>query len=137
MAPVFFGSPNNPDSLRRFTVDIEMFATGSSRPDPQSFFEDFSTAQITSKANNWGNGGYNRWSDPKYDQMYDQFKRELDPEKRKVIAKQLDEYIIAAGIRIPIIVRNDVSAHRPDLINTEYSPYSSEPWNIGHWTLKK
>ena len=136
-ASVFFGKPDNADSLRRFTVDFELYATGSSNPDSQSFFEQFTTAQITSKANNWGNSNVNRWSDAKYDEMYDQFKRELSVEKRTAIAKQLDEYILAAGVRIPIIVRNDVSAHRPDLINQEFSPFSSEAWNIGHWTLKK
>ena len=136
-ASVFFGKPDNPDSGKRFTVDINMLATGSSKPDPQSFFEDFTTAQITQKSNNWGSGNINRWSDAKYDQMYEQFKRELDADKRKAIAKQLDEYIIADGIRIPMIVRNDVYATRPDLINVEYSPFSSEAWNVGHWTLKK
>ncbi len=136
-ASVFFGRPDNQDSAIRFTVDINMLATGSSKPDPQSFFEGFTTAQLPSKANNWGLGNVNRWSDPKYDQMYDQFKRELDPEKRKAMAIQLDSYIIAAGIRIPMILRNDAFAYRPDLINVEYSPFSSEAWNIGHWTLKK
>jgi ABC-type transport system substrate-binding protein len=70
-------------------------------------------------------------------EMYAQLKRELDPDTRKAIAKQLDDYIIADGIRIPMIIRNDVYASRPDLINVEYSPFSSEAWNIGHWTLKK
>jgi len=136
-ASVFFGRPDNPDSATRFTVDINMLATGSSKPDPQSFFEAFTIAQLPSKANNWGLGNISRWSDPMYDQMYDQFKRELDAGKRAAIAKQLDEYIIAAGIRIPIVIRNDVYASRPDLTNVEYSPFSSEAWNMGHWTLKK
>lgn len=136
-ASVFFGRPDNPDSAVRFTVDINMLATGSSKPDPQSFFEGFTTAQLPSKANNWGLSNINRWSDSQYDQMYEQFKRELDPEKRKAEAIQLDNYILAAGIRIPMIIRNDVYASRPDLINVEYSPFSSEAWNIGHWTLKK
>lgn len=136
-ASVFFGRPDNPDSLRRFTVDMEMYATGSSKPDAQSFFEGFTTAQITEKSNNWGGSNVNRWSDPKYDQMYDQYKRELNAEKRKTMEKQLDEYIVKDGIRIPMILRNDIFAYRPDLINIEYSPFSSEAWNIGHWTLKK
>jgi peptide/nickel transport system substrate-binding protein len=136
-ASVFFGRPDNPDSAVRFTVDINMLATGSSKPDPQATFEGFTTAQLPSKANNWGLANINRWSDPKYDQMYDQYKRELDPEKRKATAIQLDNYILAAGIRVPMIIRNDVYATRPDLINVEYSPFSSEAWNIGHWTLKK
>ncbi len=136
-ASVFFGRPDNPDSAIRFTVDINMLATGSSKPDPQSFFEAFTTAQMPSKANNWGLGNISRWSDPKYDQMYDQFKRELDPEKRKAMAIQLENYILAAGIRVPMILRNDAFAYRPDLTNIAYSPFSSEAWNIGHWTLKK
>ncbi len=136
-ASVFFGRPDNPDSAGRFQVDINLLATGAAKPDPQSFFEGFTTEQIQEKANNWGKGNINRWSDAKYDQMYDQLKRELDPEKRKAMAKQLDDYIIADGIRIPIIVRNDVFGYRPDLTNIEYSPFSSELWNVGHWTLKK
>jgi peptide/nickel transport system substrate-binding protein len=136
-ASVYFGKPDNTDSAIRFTTDINMLATGSAKPDPQSFFEGFTTDQMPTKANNWGGSNINRWSDPKYDEMYAQLKRELDPDKRKAIAKQLDDYIIADGIRIPMIIRNDVYASRPDLINVEYSPFSSEAWNIGHWTLKK
>jgi peptide/nickel transport system substrate-binding protein len=136
-ASVYFGKPDNTDSAIRFTTDINMLATGANRPDPQNFFEGFTTDQMPTKANNWGGSNINRWSDTKYDEMYAQLKRELDPEKRKAIAKQLDAYIIADGIRVPMIIRNDVYAHRPDLINVEYSPFSSEAWNVGHWTLKK
>jgi peptide/nickel transport system substrate-binding protein len=136
-ASVYFGKPDNTDSAIRFTTDINMLATGSAKPDPQSFFEGFTTDQMPTKANNWGGSNINRWSDPKYDEMYAQLKRELDPDKRKALAKQLDDYIIADGIRIPMIIRNDVYASRPDLINVEYSPFSSEAWNVGHWTLKK
>ncbi len=136
-ASVYFGKPDNAESAIRFTTDINLLATGSSKPDAQTFFEGFTTAQMPTKANNWGGSNINRWSDTTYDAMYDQFKRELDADKRKAISKQLDEYIIAAGIRIPIIIRNDVYGHRTDLTNIEYSPFSSEAWNIGHWTLKK
>lgn len=136
-ASVYFGKPDNTDSAIRFTTDINMLATGANRPDSQNFFEGFTTAQMPTKANNWGGNNINRWSDPKYDEMYAQLKRELDPEKRKAIAKQLDEYIVNDGIRVPMIIRNDVFAYRPDLINVEYSPWSSEAWNVGHWTLKK
>jgi len=136
-ASVYFGKPDNTDSAIRFTTDINLLATGSSKPDAQSFFEAFTLDQMPTKANNWGGSNINRWSDPMYETMYSQFKRELDPEKRKTIAKQLDEYIIADGIRIPVIIRNDVYGYRPDLINIEYSPFSSEAWNVGHWTLKK
>jgi hypothetical protein len=43
----------------------------------------------------------------------------------------------ADGRHIPRIICNDVYAHRRDLINSEYSPFSSAAWNMGHWTLKK
>jgi peptide/nickel transport system substrate-binding protein len=136
-ASVYFGKPDNTDSAIRFTTDINMLATGANRPDPQNFFEGFTSDQMPTKAHNWGGANINRWSDPKYDEMYAQLKRELDPDKRKALAKQLDEYIINDGIRIPMIIRNDVFGYRPDLTNVEYSPWSSELWNVGHWTLKK
>lgn len=136
-ASVYFGRPDNAESAIRFTTDINLLATGSSRPDAQSFFEGFTIAQLPNKANNWGGSNINRYQNEEYDKLFDQYKRELDPAKRKVLATQLDDKIIGDGIRIPIIIRNDVYAHRTDLTNIQYSPYSSEFWNVGHWALKK
>ncbi len=136
-ASVFFGRPDNPDALSRFTVDMEMYSTGSTRPDPQAFFEQMTTDQFATKANNWGNGNVMKWSNPDYDKLFEQLKRELDPEKRKVLYNKLDETLADDGVIIPIVVRKDVFAYRPDLINTQFSPFSSQVWNIGHWSLKK
>lgn len=136
-ASVFFGRPDNPDQSVRFTVDVEIIGTGSSRPDAQAYLENFTTGQIASKANNWGNSNIMRWSDPMYDQMFAQYKSELDPGKRKELSRKLDDYIVNDGVRVPIVLRNSVSAYRPDLINVQFSPFSSEVWNIAHWSLKK
>ncbi len=136
-ASVYFGRPDNADSAIRFTTDINLLATGSSKPDAHAFFEGFTIAQLPSKANNWGGSNVNRYQSEEFDKIYDQYKRELSPEKRKAFAVQLDEKIIGEGIRIPLVVRNETYAHRTDLINIQYSAYSSEVWNIGHWALKK
>ncbi len=136
-ASVFFGRPDNPDAASRFTVDIEIIGTGASRPDAQSYFEGFTTDQIASKANNWGKSNIMRWSDADYDKLFAQYKAELDAGKRKELAKKLDDYIVNDGIRVPFVLRNSVSAYRSDLINVQFSPWSTEVWNVAHWTLKK
>ncbi len=136
-ASVYFGRPDNPDALSRFTVDFEMYSTGSSRPDPQSFLEEWTTASFATKANNWGKSNVMKWSNAQYDALYKQLVAELNPEKRKALALQMDEIIVEQGGSIPIVVRKDVFGHRPDLINNQHSPYSSQLWNIAHWALKK
>ncbi len=134
---IYFGRPDNPDSSKRFTVDLQMLSTGSSRPDSQAFFEDFTSSQFSTKANNWGPGNYMKWSNAMFDTFHDQYKKELNIEKRKTLQRQLDDLVIDSGTAIPLVIRKDVFGYRADLTNIEFSPFSSQVWNIAHWTIKK
>lgn len=136
-AAVFFGPPENPASVNQCTVDLELVSTGALKPDPQAFLESLTTKQIACRINHWGGRNIGRWSDPEYDALFDRLRRDLNPERRIALSRQLDERVIEAGARIPLVIRNYVSAHRPDLGNIVFSPYSSQLWNIAHWILKR
>ncbi|MGI8690963.1 MAG: peptide ABC transporter substrate-binding protein [Thermomicrobiales bacterium] len=134
---VFFGAPTNADAAARFERDMQMWTLGPLLPDAQVFFEGFTTAQIAQKANNWSGTNYDRYSDPKYDALVDQLKKELDPEKRAQLQIQCNDYLMNNHVEIPIVDRASVNGHRTDLINTNPTPWDWSVWNIAYWQIKK
>lgn len=136
-AGVFFGKPDNPDASARFEKDLQIFSGPPGYPDAQAYFEGWTTARIAQKANNWGGANVERFSDPKYDALVDQLKKEFNQEKRNALLIQCNDYIVAQGVNIPIIERNQASGRRADLINTNPSPWDASTWNIAYWQFKK
>ncbi|MDQ6905666.1 MAG: peptide ABC transporter substrate-binding protein [Chloroflexota bacterium] len=136
-AGVFFGAPTNADAGARFERDLQMWTLGPLLPDAQVFFEGFTTAAIAQKANNWSGDNYDRFSDPKYDALVEQLKKELDPEKRAQLQIQCNDYLINNHVEIPIVDRASVNGHRTDLINTNPTPWDWSVWNIAYWQIKK
>jgi len=134
---VFFGAPTNADAAARFERDMQMWTLGPLLPDAQVFFEGFTTAQIAQKANNWSGTNYDRYSDPKYDALVDQLKKELDPEKRAQLQIQCNDYLMNNHVEIPIVDRASVNGHRSDLINTNPTPWDWSVWNIAYWQIKR
>ncbi len=134
---VFFGAPTDPDAGARFERDLQMWTLGPLLPDAQVFFEGFTTSQIAQKANNWSGANDDRFSDPKYDALVDQLKKELDPEKRARLQIQCNDYLMNNHVEIPIVDRASVNGHRTDLINTNPTPWDWSVWNIAYWQIKK
>ncbi len=136
-AGVFFGKSDNPDSFARFERDLQMFSGSPGYPDAQAYFELWTTARIPQKSNGWGGANVERFSDPKFDALVDQLKKELNQEKRNTLLIACNDYIANAGVNIPIVDRNSVSGRRTDLINTNPTPWDTTTWNIAYWQIKK
>ena len=136
-AGVFFGKPDNPDSFARFERDLQMFSGSPGYPDAQAYFEAWTTARIPQKANGWGGANVERFSDPKFDALVEQLKKELNQEKRNALLIAANDYIVNAYVNIPIVDRNSVSGRRTDLINTNPTPWDTTTWNIAYWQIKK
>ena len=75
-AAVFFTN-TSPDGANHFWSDVEMF-TNSGDPDPTSYFNGWTTSQITSKANNWQSGNYSRYSNKDFDAIVASLRSETD-----------------------------------------------------------
>src|SRR5207245_2035869 len=83
-AAVFFSSDaGNPDTASHFYTDVEMFTNGAATPDQTQYLAGWTTAQITSKSNDWHGNNYHRWANADYDAMYQQLKAETDAAKRR------------------------------------------------------
>jgi peptide/nickel transport system substrate-binding protein len=136
-ASVFFGQPDNPDAASRFEKDLQMYTNNPGIPDAEAYFDGWTTAQIAQKANNWKLNNIQRFSDPKYDAIVDQLKKELNPEKRAQLQIQANDYLVQNFVVLPLIDRNSVNGRRTDLINTNPTPWDWNTWNIAYWQIKK
>jgi len=126
-----------PDQIARFEKDLEMYTNNPGVPDAEAYFDGWTTAQIAQKANGWKLNNVQRYSDPKYDAIVEQLKKELNPEKRAQLQIQANDFLVNNFVIVPIIDRNSVNGRRADLINTARTPWDWNVWNIAHWQIKK
>ncbi len=136
-AGVFFGQPDNADAASRFEKDLQMYTNSPGTPDAESYLDGWSTANIAQKANGWKLTNLQRYSDPKYDAIIADLKKELNPEKRIQLQLQANDYLINNFVVLPLIDRNSVNGRRADLVNTLGTPWDWNLWNIGYWQIKK
>lgn len=134
---VFFNNdPANPDTFKHFYADAQLYTTGSSNPDPGDYLEDFTCAEIVSKANEWSKGNLTRWCDPEYDALVAQAKTELDPAKRQAIYIQLNDILINDIVIIPVVHRTFPNGVSTTLENVVLTPWDSQLWLLKDWVRK-
>ena len=100
-AGVFFGQPTTRMPQPASSGTWRCSRSARCCPDAQVFFEGFTTAQIAQKSNGWNGTNYDRFSDPKYDALVDQLKKELNPEKRAQLQIQCNDYLINNYVEHP------------------------------------
>ncbi len=106
VAAVFFGSDfANPDTYQKFWADMQMFTTTMTQPDPQFFMEQFTTEQISQKANKWASRNLVRWSNKEYDETFKAAQQELDPVKRAGMFIKLNDLVVNDGHVVPLFAR--------------------------------
>jgi peptide/nickel transport system substrate-binding protein len=135
-AKIFFSSDaGNPDTASHFYTDVEMFTNGSDQPDPTNYLAGWTTKQIASKANSWDGNGYERYSNPAYDALYDQFLKETDPDKRKALIIKMNDLLVSDVVIIPLVARTSPTSGRStQLQGVNPNPWDSELWNVGEWS---
>ncbi|WP_373478766.1 peptide ABC transporter substrate-binding protein [Geminocystis sp.] len=133
-ASVMFSSdPSNNDTVEHFSADVQMFTTGSNNPDPTPYFKVYTCNNIPQKSNNWSGDNYSRYCNPEYDQLLQTVITELNPEKRAIIFKQLNDLLIENVTVIPIIHRADVVGIANNLQGVSLTAWDSRTWNITQW----
>lgn len=134
---VFFNNdPANPDTFKHFYADAQLYTTGSSNPDPGDYLEDFTCAEIVSKANEWSKGNLTRWCNPDYDALVTQAKTELDPAKRQAIYIQLNDLLINDVVIIPVVHRTFPNGVSNTLDGVVLTPWDSQLWLLKDWVRK-
>jgi peptide/nickel transport system substrate-binding protein len=128
---VFFS--NAADGANRMYYDVTMFTNGTT-PDITSYMAQWTTKQIAQKSNNWNQNNYHRYSNPAYDTIVDNMRKETDPTKINALGIQANDILVNDVVVIPLVNRFQVaSAKSKTLQGTNLNPWDSEMWNIAEW----
>lgn len=130
---VFFGSDAaNPDTYQKFWADMQMFTTTMGSPDPQIFMEQFTTGQLSQKANKWSSRNLARWTNPEFDAAHQAAQVEFDPVKRAALFIKMNDLVVNDGYIIPLFARP-----RPYGVVNKLAPifsaWDNTTWALGYW----
>jgi len=105
-ASVFFSSDvANPDTYGKFWADMQMYTTTMTQPDAERFMDQYTSWELSQKANKWQGRNICRWNSPDYDKAFRQAEAELDPVKRAALFIAMNDMVIKDNTVIPLISR--------------------------------
>jgi peptide/nickel transport system substrate-binding protein len=131
---VFFSSDaGNPDTAAHFNSDIEMFTNSNSDPDPTTYFDQWTCAQIAQQSNGWKLNNYHRYCNKDYDALMDQLRKETDSAKRKALYVQLNDFLVNDVVVIPLINRTTPEGKAKALQGPRPGSFDTNFWNIAEW----
>jgi peptide/nickel transport system substrate-binding protein len=136
-AAVYFSSdPASPDNVGHFYADVQMLTSGSLLPDWVGELAQFTTAELSQRANEWRGSNNARYSSPEYDRLWRNLKGETNPNQRSALTVQLNDHLIREAVIVPLVARRTpVSAKAKRLQGIIPNPWDSELWNIADWTM--
>ncbi|MBD2260386.1 peptide ABC transporter substrate-binding protein [Pseudanabaena sp. FACHB-2040] len=129
----FSANPQQTNSLNHFFADMQVYSTGSESPDPTTYMSWWTCGKIASQANKWQEPNNARYCNPEYDQLWEAASKELDPEKRAALFKQMDELLAMDVAVIPIVHRAIANAVSNTLTGLEPTPWDASTWDIKNW----
>jgi peptide/nickel transport system substrate-binding protein len=131
---VYFSTdPANPDTYLHFFTDLQMYTTTLDGPDPQSFMEQFTSWEVSSKQNKWQGRNNTRFVSDEYDRLWKAAEAELDPVKRAAHFVRMNDLVVQANVVIPLIHRNWVAAGSRQIRGVELSGWDSTFWRLPYW----
>ncbi len=134
-ADVFFTN-TSPDGANHFFADVEMYTNNSESTDFTTYLTDgWSTAQIAQKSNNWNAGNYGRYSNPEFDAVLVELRKEADPAKRAALFIKANDILILDVVIIPIVARTQVtSGISKTLKGVIPTGWDSEMYQVADWS---
>jgi peptide/nickel transport system substrate-binding protein len=114
-------------------ADMQMYTTSMDFPDPQSFMEQFTSWEISAKANSWQRRNKSRWRNDEYDRLWKGAETEMDPVKRAASFVRMNDLLIQNGLLVPVLWRNNVGAGSLKLKGVEYSGWDGDFWRLPYW----
>ncbi|MDD5335214.1 MAG: peptide ABC transporter substrate-binding protein [Rhodoferax sp.] len=103
---VFFSSDvANPDTYGKFWCDMQMYTTTMTQPDAERFMDQYTSREVSSKANKWLGRNIARYRNEEYDKAYHAAEAELDPVKRAALFIRMNDMVIKDNAVIPLISR--------------------------------
>jgi peptide/nickel transport system substrate-binding protein len=130
-ASVFFSSDvANPDTYGKFWCDMQMYTTTMTQPDAERFMDQYTSWEVSSKANKWQGRNICRWVNPDYDKDFRAAEVELDPVKRAALFIHMNDMVVNDYAVIPLISRPRVRGANLKLVT------SLSGWDLDFSTLQ-
>jgi len=118
-ASVFFSSDvANPDTYGKFWCDMQMYTTTMTQPDPERFMDQYTSWEVSAKANKWQGRNICRWVSEEYDKAFRAAEAELDPVKRAALFIRMNDLPVKDNAIIPLISRPRVRGVNAKLATT-------------------
>ena len=116
---VFFSSDvANPDTYGKFWCDMQMYTTTMTQPDAERFMDQYTSWEVSSKANKWLGRNICRYRSEEYDKTYHAGELELDPVKRAALFIRLNDMVVKDNAVIPLITRPRARGANLKLVST-------------------
>ncbi|MEM6528796.1 MAG: peptide ABC transporter substrate-binding protein, partial [Chloroflexota bacterium] len=132
---VFFGGdPASPDTYQKFYADVEMFTSGTSGTDAESFMVRWVCGEAPAPDNNWLGRNVPRFCDSAYDELFDVYSETGEPAERSGLVIEMNDILVESYVLIPLVYRGSVSAHGNSIEGVEINGWDAELWNIADWT---
>jgi peptide/nickel transport system substrate-binding protein len=134
-AAVFFSTNEaSPDTITKFYADAQMYTSGS-EVDPRSFMANWISRQICQKSNRWSCNNVERFNNPEYDRLFEDFSKETSVDKRRELGIKMNDLLVSDVVIIPLINRVPVpGAKSKDLKGVQHNAWDSQNWNIASWS---
>jgi len=134
-ASVYFSSDAaNPDTYTHFYTDIQMYTTTMTSPDAEFFMNQFTSWEVSSKANKWQGRNITRWRSEEYDKLHKAQEAELDPVKRAALFIKMNDLVIQNIVVIPVVFRPRVAAISNRMRDVAQSGWDSDFWALAYWS---
>src|SRR6266850_1046185 len=134
VASVYFSSDvANPDTYTHFYTDIQMYTTTMTQPDPETFMNQFTSWEVSTKDNKFQGRNITRWRNEEYDKLFRSAESELDPAKRAALFIKMNDLVIQNIVVIPVVLRPAVAGISNRLKGAEQSGWDSNFWNLENW----
>ncbi len=134
---VFFSSDaGNPDTWKRFSADVEMFAFNG-RPFPidlMSYWKSTDPAvDVAQKSNGWSGRNLCRWQSDEYNELFAQARTEIDPAKQSELFIAMNDMLVLDYVTVPFIARKRVDGKSARLKGNNPGPWTEETFDIADW----
>ena len=132
-ASVFFSSDvDNPDTYGKFWCDMQMYTTTMTQPDAEQFMDQYTSAEVSSKANKWQGRNITRWTSAEYDKLFKDAQNELDPVKRATMYVRMNDLVCNDHAVIPVVWRPRASGTNLKL-SAPLSGWDNDLWKLQDW----
>ena len=135
---IYFSSDaGNPDTVAHFYADLTMFTNGPISPYPIDYMSSFKSSDpaidIAQKSNNWSGDNYGRWVNEEFNELWEQARVEMDPDKQAELFIQMNDLVINDVARIGLVHRSIPGAFSKRIKGHTHSRWECAMYDIANW----